>query len=138
VLDVAGVPAPEDQPVDGESLTGLFAGDDALDREAIFWHYPHYGNQGGTPASAVRRGDWKLVEFFEGGVELYDLAADVGENRELSEHRPELVSELRAELSAWRESVDARTPERNPDFEPWPERAGRSAVAAERRDDPEP
>ncbi|MFB6219555.1 MAG: sulfatase, partial [Halobacteriaceae archaeon] len=137
VLDIAGVPVPDDQDVDGESLTGLFGGEDELRRDAIYWHYPHYGNQGGTPAGAIRRGDWKLVEFFEGGVELYDLAADVREQHDLSEHRPDLVADLKSDLAAWRESVGADLPEENPEFEPWPERAGRETVA-ERRDDPEP
>ena len=60
-----------------------------LDREAIFWHYPHYGNQGGTPGSSVRAGDCKLIEFFEDGrLELYNLANDIGEERNLAEaHR---------------------------------------------------
>jgi arylsulfatase A-like enzyme len=125
VLDLAGVEAPADQAIDGESLTGLFAGEEALDREAVYWHYPHYGNQGGTPAAAVRRGDWKLVEFFEDDhVELYDLAADVREETDLSEHRPDLVADLRGDLADWRDEVGALLPEENPDFEDWPDRAG--------------
>jgi arylsulfatase A-like enzyme len=124
VLELAGVDRPDDQAVDGESLAGLFAGEDALDRDAIYWHYPHYGNQGGTPASAVRRGDWKLVEFLEGDhVELYDLDADVREETDLSEHRPDLVADLRADLADWREDVGAQMPTENPDFEGWPDRA---------------
>ena len=134
-LDAAGVDEPVDQAVDGESLRPVLEGDgdrepdssdgDGLDRDAVFWHYPHYGNQGGTPAAAVRQGDWKLIEFFEtDGVELYHLGEDVREEHDLSDHRPEKVRELRDRLHEWQEDVDADFPADNPDYEPWPDRAG--------------
>jgi arylsulfatase A-like enzyme len=122
ILDAAGVDLP-DQPVDGVSLRPVLAGD-AIDRDAIFWHYPHYGNQGGTPAGAVRTDRYKLVEFFEDDhVELYDLAADVGERTDISDDEPALAADLRERLAAWRADVDATMPTENPDFEPWPDRA---------------
>jgi arylsulfatase A-like enzyme len=124
LLDAAGVPIPEGQGVDGESLRPVLTGG-SLDREAVFWHYPHYGNQGGTPASAVRAGRWKLVEFFEDDhVELYDLEADVGETTDLSRERPDRTRALHDRLREWRRSVGATLPTANHDFEPWPDRAG--------------
>ena len=123
-LDAAGVEIPDGQAIDGESLRPLLAGAD-LDREAVFWHYPHYGNQGGTPAAAVRAGDWKLIEFFETShIELYHLTDDVREDRDLSDHRPDIVAGLRDRLREWQEEVGARFPAENPSFEPWPDRAG--------------
>ena len=58
----AGVKLP-DQPIDGASLVPLLADPEArLDREAIYFHYPHYHHS--RPAGAIRMGDWKLIEFF--------------------------------------------------------------------------
>jgi arylsulfatase A-like enzyme len=124
LLGAAGVSTPEDQPVDGIDLRSVLAGSQP-NREAVFWHYPHYGNQGGSPASAVRAGDWKLVEFFEDDhVELYHLGEDVREEHDLSDHRQEKVAELRARLEEWRDRVDADYPTENPAFEAWDDRAG--------------
>ena len=68
-----------DSPTDGRSLLPLFRGETVPERP-LFWHYPHYGNQGGAPGAAIRRGDWKLIEWFEDQrVELFNLAADLGE-----------------------------------------------------------
>lgn len=127
VLAAAGAEPPAEHLVDGESLCFLLKhGDATLDRDAVFWHYPHYGNQGGTPSGAVRRGDWKLIEFFEDdGVELYHLDEDVSEEHDLSEQRPEIVAELRGRLRTWREEVGAELPVENPDYEHWEDRAGR-------------
>jgi arylsulfatase A-like enzyme len=124
LLDAAGVEAPGGQAVDGESLRPALDGDE-LARDAIFWHYPHYGNQGCTPAAAIRSGDWKLVEFFEDGhTELYHLGEDLREEHDLRDHRPEKAAELHERLTAWQDDVGARFPESNPEYEPWPERAG--------------
>jgi arylsulfatase A-like enzyme len=123
-LDAAGVSVPDGQARDGESLRTAIEGE-SFDRDAVFWHYPHYGNQGGTPAAAVRSGDWKLIEFFEdGSVELYNLAEDVGEDSDLSDRRPAKADALREKLREWHREVDAQFPDENPAYEPWPERAG--------------
>jgi hypothetical protein len=98
----------------------LLRGEGALDREAIYWHYPHYGNQGGTPGSSLRAGDEKLIEFFEDGrLELYDLRQDVSEEHNLAEVRPERTAELAAKLAAWRASIEAQIPQPNPEYVPW-------------------
>ncbi|MCL2741514.1 MAG: sulfatase [Oscillospiraceae bacterium] len=117
LLEAAGLPLIPEQHVDGESILPLLKGGDSLKRDAIFWHYPHYGNQGGEPGSSVRMGDWKLIEFHDGGrLELYNLRDDIGEDNDLAAEMPDKVAEMHGRLKAWRESVGARMPERNPDW----------------------
>jgi arylsulfatase A-like enzyme len=107
------------QHSDGVSFLPLLEGAETFDRGPIFWHYPHYGNQGGTPGSSVRYGDYKLIEFFEDGrVELYNLREDVGEENDLAEADPRRATELRDMLAAWREQVQAKVPQPNPEYVP--------------------
>lgn len=101
----------------------LLKGGKSLARKAIFWHYPHYGNQGGSPGGAVRAGDYKLIEFYEDNrVELYNLKADIGEKNNLAETMPEKAAELHKMLKHWRKEVDARMPTPNPDYKPGQQR----------------
>ena len=117
-LEASGLPLLPQQHVDGVSLMPLLRETGDLDRDAIFWHYPHYSNQGGTPACAIRCGDWKLIEFFETGkLELYNLRDDLGEDRDLAAQRPQLVQDLHEKLVAWRQSVEAKIPQPNPDYQ---------------------
>lgn len=103
--------------IDGVDIRTLLEGGDHLAREALYWHYPHYGNQGGTPGSSVRCGDHKLIEFHEDGrLELYDLRRDIGETRNLAAEEPILARGLHDRLRHWRASVEARMPEPNPDW----------------------
>jgi len=114
-LELAGLPLKPEQHADGVSLVPLLEGEKELSREAIFWHYPHYGNQGGTPGSSVRSGDWKLIEFFEDGrLELYHLRSDLSETRNLTEAEPETTARLHALLRNWRSEVEALIPAVNP------------------------
>lgn len=120
LLAAAGLPMMPQQHVDGVSLVPVLNGStDDLGREAIYWHYPHYGNQGGSPGSVVRAGDWKLIEWFEPGkgIELFNLAEDLGEQHNLADANPEKVKELYAMLEAWRDEVDAKLPTVNPKAE---------------------
>ena len=95
---------------DGRSFVPLLRGQD-VNRGPIFWHYPHYGNQGGAPSGAVRDGDWKLIEWYEDGrLELFNLKGDVGEKTDLAATNPDKVGELKAKLVAWRKSVRAKMP----------------------------
>jgi arylsulfatase A-like enzyme len=115
-LEIAGLPLVPEQHVDAVSIAPLLRGE-PLERGPVFWHYPHYGNQGGTPGCSVRDGDWKLIEFFEDGrVELYNLREDVGEARDLAREKPEIAKRLRAALAEWLVKVDAKIPEPNPDW----------------------
>lgn len=89
----------------------------ALRRSALYWHLPHYHHS--TPASAIREGNWKLIEFFEtGDRELYDLATDPGEKKNLAPREPVRVMKLQASLEAWRTRVGARMPKPNPSYDP--------------------
>ena len=86
----------------------------------FYWHYLHYGNQGGTPGASVRDGDWKLIRFFEDGhEELYNLKEDIGETKDLAEAVHEKREELSAKLAASSEEIEALIPEPNPECVPW-------------------
>ncbi len=88
-------------------------------RDALFWHYPHYSNQGGKPGGAIREGNLKLIEWYEDGrTELYDIAADIGEQKDLAGERPADVERLRGRLARWRASVAAQMPTPNPEYRP--------------------
>jgi arylsulfatase A len=117
-LELAATGMPADQPCDGVSLARLLRDPRApIDRQALFWHLPHYHHS--TPASAIRQGDWKLIEFFEdGSVELYNLRDDPGEERNLADAEPERVRMLKGALADWRHKVGARMPVVNPDYDP--------------------
>ncbi|RMH05313.1 MAG: sulfatase [Planctomycetota bacterium] len=115
ILELAGLPARPGQHLDGLSLAPLLLGRSGLPARPLFWHYPHYGNQGGRPGGAVRLGRWKLIEWFgEERPELYDLDRDLGEAHDLAAERPEQTAELAALLRAWRRRVAARMPAPNP------------------------
>jgi len=125
LLEMAGAARPARQALDGQSILPLLRGAGSLKREAIFWHFPAYLQGGGgtwrtTPAGAVRKGQWKLIEFFEDGrVELYDLVRDIGEKTNLADKMPEKAKELHNLLRNWRESVNAQVPTGlNPKYKP--------------------
>ena len=120
VLDIAGVKARPGQHRDGVSLAPLLKGSGALDRKALYWHYPHYSNQGGIPGGAVRSGDYKLIERFEDGrVHLYNLKDDIGERKDLAGSHPDKVRELRKLLHAWYKDVDAKFLQPKDGKTPW-------------------
>lgn len=120
LLAAAGA-APADVTLDGLDLAPLLKEPAArLDRDALFFHYPHYYATT-TPVSAVRAGDWKLLEYFEDGrVELYNLKDDLGETTDLATKRPDKADPLRALLHEWRKEVGAALPTPNPNFKPRP------------------
>ena len=119
VLDIAAVEAATDHTIDGVSLVPILRDPSAsLGRPTLFWHYPHYHNMGATPYSAIRDGDWRLVEFYEDGrVELFNLAEDISEERDLAGEMPDKVRELKSKLDAWRDEVGAQTPRLNPNYD---------------------
>ena len=118
LLQAAGLDAMPEQHVDGTSLMPLLTASGDLDRDAIFWHYPHYSNQGGTPGCSIRLGDHKLIEFFEDNhLELYHLRDDPSESHNLADEQPQRTHELHKRLVAWRESVEAKIPPRNDQYE---------------------
>ena len=118
LLEMAGLPLRPHQHLDGVSLVPLLKGDAPAERP-IFWHYPHYSNQGGGPGGAVKVGDFKLIEWFEDiRVELFNLKDDLGEHHNLAAAMPERIAALRRQLHDWRQNVDAAMPTPNPDFNP--------------------
>ena len=117
LLQLAGLPSRPQQHVDGQTMVPLLMGE-AADRGPIFWHYPHYGNQGGAPSAAVRMDQWKLIRWYEdGATELYDLGIDPGERYDLKRLRPDQAQTLAASLDGWLEDVDANMPSMNLAFD---------------------
>ena len=119
LLELAGVQPAAAQIIDGASFTPLLklAGD--YKRAPLFWHYPHYANQGLVPGGMIRDGRYKLIEFFEtGALELYDLETDVSEQQDLSDEMPDRTRALHQQLVVWRKSVDAQSMSPNPDYRP--------------------
>ncbi|HNQ87586.1 MAG TPA: sulfatase [Verrucomicrobiota bacterium] len=119
-LAAAGLPSRPNQHLDGLNLQPLLASGASLGRKSLFWHFPHYNEHpSSVPSSAVRRGPWKLIETFDPeGLELYNLADDLGETNNLAAAKPELLSDLRGELEAWRKEVRAEMMRPNPDYDP--------------------
>ena len=119
LLEMSGLPKVPDQSVDGVSLVPALR-NQRLNREAIYWHFPHYSNHGmQSPGGAIRMGDYKLLEYFENdSVQLFDLKTDIGERKDLAEAKPEIAQKMLRKLRDWRKSVGARMMEPNPDFDP--------------------
>jgi arylsulfatase A-like enzyme len=116
-MEAAEQTSSPDHHIDGISLVPLLRGHQVEPR-ALYWHYPHYGNQGGMPGSAVRDGRWKLIEWYEdGAIELYDLDADPSETQNLAERHPDITERLRASLAVWRNEVGAKMPTPNPAYD---------------------
>ena len=118
LLDMAGLPLKPEQHVDGKSLFPLLKGE-TYNRGPIFFHYPHYGGKGDTPAGAVRMGDYKLIEFYEDGhIELYNLKNDISETRDLSKTEKDKALEMQKMLHRWRKNCNAKMPTTNPYYKP--------------------
>ncbi|MBL9208810.1 MAG: sulfatase [Opitutaceae bacterium] len=118
LLEAAGARPAPGQRLDGVSLVPVLRGD-AVTERALYWHYPHYGNQGGAPAAAIRRGPWKLIHWAEDDrVELFRLDLDPGETTDLAAREPQRVASLRAELLDWQQEVGAKFPRPNPAYDP--------------------
>lgn len=118
LVELGRATLPTTQPQDGVSLAAHLRNPaSTLARNTLYWHLPHYHHS--TPASSLRRGDWKLIEFFEGNVlELYNLPVDPAEKNNLATREPARTRELRDALAAWRTRVGARLPTPNPQHDP--------------------
>ena len=120
ILEYCGLPLKPTQHLDGQSLVPLMSKEEKLGRENLFWHYPHYSNQGGFPAAAVRNRDWKLIERFEDGrVHLYHLKDDPGELEDRSKDFPDRVVRMRENLHRWYREVDAKFLQPKDGQQPW-------------------
>lgn len=122
ILDLCGVPF-EASKSDGVSLMPLLKGG-SLAARPLLWHFPHYNNQGGRPAGAIRVGDWKLIQHYEEvRQELFNLANDPSEEHDLVAMEPNRVMAMQVKLAEWRKSVGAQSNSPNPDFDPaWHKR----------------
>jgi arylsulfatase A len=119
-LAAAGLPARPNQHLDGLNLQPVLAGEGSLAARSLFWHYPHYNEHpSSVPSSVIRKGPWKLIETFDPeGTELYNLADDLGETKNLATTESAKVNELRRELDAWRKELGAEMMKPNPDNDP--------------------
>ncbi len=114
ICALAKVPAPS--TLDFQDISPILFEQKPLNRP-LFWHQPHYMNQGGKPAGVAREGDWKLIEQYEdGSLELYNIAKDPSETTDVAATEPNRVAALRGKLEAWRRSVGAETLKANPNF----------------------
>lgn len=118
ILDLASVELLPDQHKDGQSLKPLLDGESIADRN-LFWHYPHYGNQGGEPSTMFRKKEWKLIHYYEDGRdELYNLKNDPGEQEDVAGKNSEITSNMREEMEEFLNSVDAKRPKKDPTYDP--------------------
>lgn len=114
LLELAGLPLAPKQHVDGVSLASTLKGK-GIDRDTVYWHYPHFHGSNWSPGAAVRSGKWKLIDFYElDKVELYNMELDPQEQRDLSKVLPEKTKELLTKLHSWQSSIGAQMPVPNP------------------------
>ena len=135
LLELAGLPPSDGQQLDGMSLVHVFEGEASLPRPRLFWHFPCYVGRA-TPSSAVREGDFKLIEFFEDGgrVELYNLRDDPHEKRNLAATQPAKAATLSRSLHAWQQETGAAIPgDANPAYDPQAERTRGGQAGGEGR-----
>jgi len=114
MLQMASLEQKPQQHIDGVSFVPLLKGK-KMTRGPIYWHYPHYGNQGGWPGAVVRDGQWKLIERFEDNkLELFNLNDDIGEKYNLANKHPDITKKLHEKLKKWQKQVNAKMPTINP------------------------
>jgi len=115
---LVGVELLPEQHVDGVSLKPILEGKELEIDRPLFWHYPHYGNQGGNPSSIIRENKWKLIHYWEdGSEELYDLSSDVGEKSNIINSHPKIAKNLSKKLLDWLIEVDANLPAIDPEYD---------------------
>jgi arylsulfatase A-like enzyme len=128
LLEVANIEKPEGKILDGMSLLPFLTKKEDLKLRPLFWHFPIYLEGGNIesqdpifrtrPGSAIRLGDWKLIQYFENNeLELYNLKEDISENNNLFEDHPKKGKELLSVLENWRRETNAPIPQNvNPDY----------------------
>jgi arylsulfatase A len=123
IMEIASI-SYDNNSLDGESLIPVLKQVGKLSRQALYFHYPHYHHQGYKPASAIRQGDYKLIEWFEESlvgmenrVNLYNLREDIGEKNDLSSQMPDKTAELYNKLHEWRKAIGAQEMEVNPNYD---------------------
>ncbi|MDG2014214.1 MAG: sulfatase [Pirellulaceae bacterium] len=118
LMELCQLPPRPTQTCDGVSLAPIFEGG-VIPERTLFWHYPHYGNQGGEPSSISRLGDWKLIRYLEDQrVELYNIKTDPGEAKDVAANNAARVAQMTTALDQWLSEVQAEQPTRNLKFDP--------------------
>jgi arylsulfatase A-like enzyme len=118
LLELAGLSVPAKQAVDGVSLVPALKGR-SIKKRPLFWHYPHYGNQGGEPSSIIMEDDWKLIYYHEDGhYELYNIAEDIGEQKDILTVQPKRARAMQGRLKTWLGTTGAKFPARDAQFDP--------------------
>ena len=117
IMQATGTPLPKDRPIDGLSLLPHLksGGSSEMKRDELIWHFPHYRHAPG-PYSIIRKGDWKLIKFWAGPNELYHLAEDLGEEKNLADKMPEKVKQMEERLLRQLIAGEAKLPKPNPDY----------------------
>uniref|UniRef100_UPI0040471F8D sulfatase n=1 Tax=Mariniflexile sp. TaxID=1979402 RepID=UPI0040471F8D len=119
ILDYANIKLLPGQHRDGISLRPIIDEGKSLPMRPLYWHYPHYGNQGGDPSSIIREGNWKLIHYYEEDIdELYNLANDPYEQNNLASSNPEKTKQLNKKLMDWLKEVNAKYPVKDGKFDP--------------------
>ncbi len=134
LLELAGESVPAEQVIDGRSFVSLLKGgqDKELEERDLFWHYPHYGNQGGDPSAIIRNGPWKLIHYYEDDHdELYNTETDIGEETDVFGENEAIAKEMRARLDKWLKDTDAKLPYPDPEYDPEKEQAFLAEQATE-------
>ncbi|MBD8491305.1 sulfatase [Echinicola sp. CAU 1574] len=110
IMDMVGAEKEIKSPIEGKSLVAVMEGKGEKDR-ALYWHYPHYGNQGGDPSSIIRDGKWKLIHYYENDKkEVYNLEVDPEEKVDLSTKEPKVTAQLMKKLNKYLEKNNVRYP----------------------------
>ena len=118
ILEITRTSLASTNQLDGVSLVPVLKGG-TIPSRPLFWHYPHYGNQGGEPSAIMMLDHWKLIHYFEDGRnELYDLSADIGEKNDLARFQAERVATMVAALGVWQKEVNATFPTSNSKYNP--------------------
>ena len=119
ILEAVGVKLPEGRAIDGLSFLDHFksGGKSDIDRDELLWHFPHY-RYGSRPYSIIRKGDLKLIKYWTGGYELFDLSTDLSEENNLADKMPEKVKQLDAVLMKRLAAGNAKLPRKNPAYVP--------------------
>lgn len=117
ILDLVGADTRPNQHVDGVSLKPLLEGNTLAERP-LFWHYPHYGNQGGEPSSIIQENGWKLIHYWEDDRnELYNLRLDINEQENVAAKHSEISKQLSNKLNEWLVKVGANIPTKDPEYD---------------------
>jgi len=117
ICEMTGQKLPSQKPIDGKSLIPTLVDNDKLDRNTLYWHFPHYWGGGVPPYSAIREGDWKLIQWYEtNSLELYNLEDDLSEANDLAENNTDKVNDLQKKLDEWLKATGGKLPKPNPDY----------------------